>query len=99
MLYEYDQSADSVPFPSPSYLPQPARDHKYTPNATISIRSWKKIVLVARVPKGHTNRETLQSRNRRSGLSFHVHAPALGRSLRDCSCLYQEQAMQEDCMC
>lgn len=52
MLYEYDLSADSVSLPSPSYLPQPARDHKYTPNATISVRSWKKIVLVARVPKG-----------------------------------------------
>lgn len=37
---------------STSYLPQLARDHKFTSNATISIRSWKNVVLVARVPKG-----------------------------------------------
>lgn len=52
MLYECDLSADLILLPYESYLPQSARDHKYTLNATISIRSWKKIVLVARVSKG-----------------------------------------------
>lgn len=52
MLYGCDLSAGSVPLCSQSYLPQPARDRKYSPNATISIHSGEQIVLGARVPKG-----------------------------------------------
>lgn len=98
MLYECDLSADSVSLPSQSYLPQSARDHKYTPNATISIRSWKKIVLVARVPEGQYQQRDITERNWRSGLSFQVRAPLLGNGLcRDYSCFYQEQTLQKDC--